>query len=98
MTPKLVVHRLPGEHGLQRELVAAVVVCIFAVPFAFGPLRSAGAGARTIMGILIGVLFVLLTQTLENSGQVYGLNPLLVAWGPTSLMFTIAVIAIWRTR
>jgi lipopolysaccharide export system permease protein len=80
------------------RLVAAVVVCIFAVPFAFGPMRSAGAGARTIMGIMIGVLFVLLTQTLENSGQVYGLNPLLVAWGPTALLFAISVVAIWRTR
>ena len=80
------------------RLVAAVAVCIFAVPFAFGPLRSAGAGARTIMGIMVGVLFVLLTQTLENSGQVYGLNPLLVAWGPTALLLTIATIAIWRTR
>ncbi len=80
------------------RLVAAVVVCVFAVPFAFGPLRSAGAGARTVLGILAGVLFVLLTQTLENSGQVYGLNPLLVAWGPTLLLSTIAVTAIWRTR
>ncbi len=68
------------------RLVAAVVVCVFAVPFAFGPLRSAGAGARTVLGIMAGVLFVLLTQTLENSGQVYGLNPLLVAWGPTLLL------------
>lgn len=80
------------------RLVAAIAVCIFAVPFAFGPLRSAGAGARTIMGIMVGVLFVLLTQTLENSGQVYGLNPLLVAWGPTALLLAIATVAIWRTR
>ena len=80
------------------RLVAAVVVCVFAVPFAFGPLRSAGAGARTVLGILAGVLFVLLTQTLENSGQVYGLNPLLVAWGPTLLLSAIAAVAILRTR
>jgi lipopolysaccharide export system permease protein len=80
------------------RLVAAVVVCVFAVPFAFGPMRSAVAGARPSMGIMVGVLFVLLTQTLENSGQVYGLNPLLVAWGPTALLLGIAVFAIWRTR
>jgi len=80
------------------RLVAAVAVCVFAVPFAFGPLRSAGAGARTVLGIMAGVLFVLVTQTLENSGQVYGLNPLLVAWGPVTLLSAIAVFAIWRTR
>ncbi len=80
------------------RLVAAVVVCVFAVPFAFGPLRSAGAGARTVLGIMAGVLFMLLSQTLENSGQVYGINPLLVAWTPTFLLASIAAVALWRAR
>jgi lipopolysaccharide export system permease protein len=80
------------------RLVAAVGVCVFAVPFAFGPLRSAGAGARTVLGIMAGVLFVLLTQTLENSAQVYGLNPLLVAWAPIALLMAIAAVAIARAR
>jgi len=79
------------------RLVAAVVVCVFAVPFAFGPLRSAGAGSRTVLGIMAGVLYMLLTQTLENSGQVYGINPLLVAWGPPSLLALVAMITIWRS-
>jgi lipopolysaccharide export system permease protein len=74
------------------------MVCVFAVPFALGPLRSAGAGARTVLGIMAGVLFVLLTQTLENSGRVYDLNPLLVAWVPTLLLAVVAAAAIWRTR
>ena len=47
---------------------------------------------------MAGVLFVLLTQTLENSGQVYGLNPLLVAWGPTALLTVVSLLAIWRVR
>lgn len=80
------------------RLVSAVVVCVFAVPFGFGPLRSAGAGSRTVLGIMAGVLFMLLTQTLENSGQVYGINPLLVAWGPPLLLSVIAAIAIWRSN
>jgi lipopolysaccharide export system permease protein len=80
------------------RLVGAIIVCVFAVPFAFGPLRSAGAGARTVLGIMAGVLFVLLAQTLENSGQVYGLDPLLVAWGPTVLLAAVSAAALWRTR
>jgi lipopolysaccharide export system permease protein len=80
------------------RLVAAVAVCVFAVPFAFGPLRSAGAGARTVLGIMAGVLFVLLTQTLENSGQIYGINPLVVAFAPTALLIGIATVAISRVR
>jgi lipopolysaccharide export LptBFGC system permease protein LptF len=47
---------------------------------------------------MAGVLFVLLTQTLENSGQIYGINPLLVAFGPTALLIGIATVAIWRVR
>ncbi len=80
------------------RLVAAVLVCVFAVPFALGPLRSAGAGARTVLGIMAGVMFILLTQTLENSGQVYGLDPLLVSWGPSLLLAAVAAAAIWRVR
>ncbi|MGE0031849.1 MAG: LPS export ABC transporter permease LptG [Steroidobacteraceae bacterium] len=80
------------------RLVAAVVVCVFAVPFAFGPLRSAGAGSRTVLGIMAGVLYMLLTQTLENSGQVYGINPLLVAWGPPLLLSLVATVALWRSN
>jgi lipopolysaccharide export system permease protein len=80
------------------RLVAAVLVCVFAVPFALGPLRSAGAGGRTVLGIMAGVLFVLLTQTLENSGRVYELNPLLVAWGPILLLALITTVAIRRAH
>ena len=80
------------------RLLSAVVVCVFAVPFAFGPLRAAGAGARTVLGILAGVLFILVTQTLENSGQVYDLDPLLVAWGPTLALAAVAAVTLWRAR
>jgi len=62
--------------------VAALIVCLLAVPFALGPLRSAGAGARTVTGILVGVLFFLVNRTLENSGEVYDLSPVVVAWLP----------------
>ena len=80
------------------RLVAAVMVCVFAVPFALGPLRSAGAGARTVLGIMAGVLFVLMAQILENSGLVYELNPLLVAWGPTLLLAVMTTVAIRRAH
>jgi len=77
---------------------AVVLVCVLAVPFAFGPLRSSGAGARTVAGILLGVLFFLINRLLENSGQVYGLSPLAAAWGPTAIVGLLTAVAIWRTR
>ena len=78
--------------------VAIVLVCVLAVPFAFGPLRSSGAGARTVAGILTGVLFFLVNRTLENSGQIYGLSPLVAAWAPTALLAAATAIAVWRVR
>jgi len=78
--------------------VAVVLVCMLAVPFAFGPLRSSGAGARTVAGILVGVLFFLINRTLENSGEVYNFSPLVAGWGPTVLLAFVTGVAIWRVR
>lgn len=77
---------------------ALVVVVMLAVPFAFGPLRSSGAGARTVVGILIGASFFFLARLLESGGAVFGLDPLVIAWGPTALLALTATIAIARTR
>ena len=42
---------------------AIIIVAILAVPFALGPLRSSGAGARIVIGVLIGVAFFLVQRT-----------------------------------
>jgi lipopolysaccharide export system permease protein len=77
---------------------SAVLVCLLAVPFALGPLRSSGAGARTVAGILLGVLYFLVNRTLENSAQVYDLDPLLAAWAPTVLLAAVAAAAYAKVR
>jgi len=68
------------------------------VPFVLGPLRSSGAGARMAIGIGIGVVYVLINRMLENSGDVYGLSPLLVAWAPLAGLAMVTGVAISRTR
>jgi len=78
--------------------VSAVLVCVLAVPFAFGPLRSSGAGARTVTGILLGVLYFLVNRTLENSAQVYGIDPLVAAWAPTVGLALLALGAFLKVR
>ncbi|MEY4933013.1 MAG: hypothetical protein RLZZ403_1333 [Pseudomonadota bacterium] len=75
-----------------------IVVVMLAVPFSFGSLRSSGAGARMVVGILLGAVFFLLAQLLENGGQVFSLDPIVIAWGPTALLALTAAIAIARTR
>jgi lipopolysaccharide export system permease protein len=78
--------------------LSTVLMCMLAVPFVFGPLRSAGAGSRTVIGISVGVVYFLINRTLENSGDVYGLNPLVVAWLPAALLAAATAIAIARVR
>jgi lipopolysaccharide export system permease protein len=80
------------------RLFAVIIVTLLALPFVFGPLRTTGAGTRTVIGILLGVLFFLITRTVENGGQLFGLNPALVGWLPTVVVGVGTLIAISRTR
>src|SRR5690606_5974703 len=48
------------------RVATMMFVVILALPFALGPMRSTGQGARTVVGIMIGAGFVLLSQTLES--------------------------------
>ncbi len=57
------------------RLFAVIVVTLLALPFVFGPLRTTGAGTRTVIGVMLGVVFFLITRTIENGGQLFGLNP-----------------------
>jgi lipopolysaccharide export system permease protein len=80
------------------RLFAVIVVTLLALPFVFGPLRTTGAGTRTVIGVLLGVLFFLVTRTVENGGELFGLNPMLVGWLPTLCVTLCTVVAISRTR
>ena len=70
----------------------------YRLPFVFGPLRTTGAGTRTVVGILLGVVFFLITRTIENGGQLFGLNPAVVGWAPTTIIAVCTAVAISRTR
>ncbi|HWW28668.1 MAG TPA: LPS export ABC transporter permease LptG [Steroidobacteraceae bacterium] len=80
------------------RLLAVVVVTLLALPFVFGPLRTTGAGTRTVIGVLLGVVFFLVTGTIEKGGQLFNFNPVLVGWLPTAVVGLCTLIAISRTR
>ena len=75
-----------------------VVVTLLSLPFVFGPLRTTGAGARTVIGVLLGVVFFLISGMVEKGGQLFGLDPMVVGWLPTAVVGLCTVIAISRTR
>jgi lipopolysaccharide export system permease protein len=77
---------------------AIVFAALLAVPFVFGNLRSAGAGARTLLGVLIGVSFFLVQRMLESGAVVFDASPVVLAWFPTALLASAALVLIARTR
>ena len=78
--------------------VAVSIIVVLAIPFAFGPMRSTGTGARTVVGIMIGVVFFLMAKMLESGGAVFNMPPIVVAWLPTALLAIITTIAVSRVR
>lgn len=80
------------------RVAAMMFVVILALPFALGPMRSSGQGARTVVGIMIGAGFVLLSQTLESSGQLFNLPPWLVGWIPTAALAALTIALLARAR
>lgn len=78
--------------------VAVAIIVVLAVPFAFGPMRSTGTGTRTVVGILIGVAFILLAKMSESGGALFGVPPIVVGWAPTLLLLLITTIAVARVR
>ena len=80
------------------RMFAVTVVTLMALPFVFGPLRTTGAGTRTVVGVLLGVVFFLITRTIENGGQLFNANPAVVGWLPTAVIGFCTLVAISRTR
>lgn len=80
------------------NIVSVVLMCVLAVPFVFGSLRSVGAGTRGIVGVLFGVAYYLTSKLLANSGTVYGLDPALTAWLPTIVLAFVTVVLLQRVR
>ncbi len=77
---------------------SVVLMTVLGLPFVFGGLRSAGTGARLLAGLVIGLGYYVATQMLHSGGEVFDLDPLIVAWAPSGLLLVIAAIAFLRLR
>jgi lipopolysaccharide export system permease protein len=78
--------------------VAIAFAVLLAIPFVLGSLRSAGAGSRTLLGLILGIGFFLLQRLIESGTLVFDLNPLILAWLPTVLLATVTLLLLARAR
>jgi lipopolysaccharide export system permease protein len=80
------------------RMAALLLVVMLALPFALGPMRSSGQGARTVIGIMIGAGYVLLSRTIESSGQLFAVAPWIVGWVPTIALAALTTLLLARAR
>lgn len=78
--------------------VTIVLMPVLAIGFVFGSLRSAGAGGRLMVGVLIGLGYFLASRMLANSGVVFNLNPAVLAWLPSLALAAITAFVLSRVR
>lgn len=71
---------------------------LLAVPFAFGSLRASGAGARSVVGLALGVTWFMLQKMTENGTSAFSLDPILLAWVPTGLLAIAVSVMLLRLR
>ncbi|MDS4039814.1 MAG: LPS export ABC transporter permease LptG [Candidatus Competibacter sp.] len=87
--------------ALWRKLLAPlayVAMLVVAMPFVFGPQRSAGAGQRLLVGLLLGLAFFLVNYLLGNVVLLYGYPPLAGAILPSLLFLGGGFYALHRLR
>ena len=75
-----------------------MIMPILALAFVFGSLRKGGTGGRLMIGVVIGLAYYLASEMLANSGQVFDLNPALIAWLPTMALVLVTGFALSRIR
>lgn len=78
--------------------VTVLVMPVLALAFVFGSLRTGGAGARLLIGVVIGLAYYLLAEMLATSGQVFNLDPAIITWLPSGLILLITIFALSRVR
>jgi lipopolysaccharide export system permease protein len=80
------------------DVVSVVLMTMLALPFVLGGLRSAGTGARLLVGLLVGLSYYVVGEVLASGGEVYNLPPLAVAWAPSAILVLITGWALARAR
>jgi lipopolysaccharide export system permease protein len=74
------------------------VMLLVSAPFVIGVRRGVSAGARMMIGIVIGMGFNIIDTTVGHIGLIYNLNTPLMAFIPSLAVFAMALYALNRVQ
>lgn len=77
------------------RILSILVMILMTMPFVFSDKRSGNAGARLLIGIVVGMTYHISSQVIINLGQIYQWNALMSAFAPL-LVFVVAGIVLLR--
>jgi lipopolysaccharide export system permease protein len=69
-------------HSRIASLLVIPFICLLALPLSLGIGRNRGIGFRVVIGMLIGITYFMLQNTLIESAQIYQIQPILLGWIP----------------
>ena len=78
--------------------LAAFVMLLLALPFAYHQVRAGGVSAKIFSGIMLGLAFHLLNRLFAHLGLLNDWPPLFSATFPTMLFLVAAVGMMWRVE
>ncbi|MEX2164172.1 MAG: LPS export ABC transporter permease LptG [Sulfuricaulis sp.] len=76
--------------------LATLVMMLLATPFVFRHLRSGGMSQRVFIGIMLGLLFVIINQSLGFAGVLFAFPPLIGAFIPIVIFFVLGIYLLRR--
>lgn len=91
----------PYQFAYWRKVIAPfgiLIVLLLSLPFIFGSLRSAGTGQRILIGIMIGIGYLLFSQVVRRMGTVYDFGAFLSNVMPVVLFLMIGLVALRQVR
>jgi lipopolysaccharide export system permease protein len=78
--------------------LAVIVMCLLALPFVLGAQRQGNTGQRLLVGILLGLAFVVVDRLVTQLAVQFGVNAILVALLPGLIFLAVAIFLLARRQ
>ncbi len=78
--------------------ISVIIMCVLAVPFTLGSQRQGNAGQRLMIGILLGLSYVVVDRLLIQIGNHFGISPVINALSTGLLFLLLATFLLIRKQ